>query len=115
MNKPIVKKLYNRYYSVMELRCKRKMLFLVLSVCIVFSVVFTETLSADNHDHDCTGSECPICLIIEAGHNFLKTLKFIGFLFFAALLTFLARIPARNTWINAYNFSPVTLKVRFNS
>ena len=84
-------------------------------VFIFFAVVFTETLSAGNDDHDCIGSNCAICLVIEAGHNFLKTLKSIGFLFSAALLMFIAHILKRYTELCNYPLSPVILKVRFNS
>jgi len=99
----------------MELCQKKKILLLILAACIFFTIVFTETLSAADHNHDCIGSDCPICLVIEAGHNFLKTLKFTCLLFFAAFLTFSAHILTRNTRLNAFSLSPVTLKVRFNS
>jgi hypothetical protein len=99
----------------MEFGLKRKIPFLVLAACIFIAVVFTETLSADNHDHDCIGSNCPICLIIESGHNFLKTLKSISFLLSAAFLLFFTRVFKRYIKPNAYPHSPIALKVRFNS
>jgi len=99
----------------MDLCQKKKILLLILAACIFFTLVFTEALSANNHDHDCIGSECPVCPIIEAGHNFIKTLQFIGSLSIAAFLTFFAHISKRYTGLNVYALSPVTLKVRFNS
>ena len=99
----------------MELRCKKRMLLFALAVCIFFAVVFTETLSANALDHDCIGLDCPICLLIKAGHNFLKILKSISFLLFAAFLLFFARVFKRYIGLNAYPLSPVTLKIRFNS
>jgi hypothetical protein len=99
----------------MELCLKRKIPLLVLAACIFFAAAFTEILSADTHDHDCIGPDCSICLIIKAGQNFLKTLKFTGFLLFAAFLTLLAHVFKRYIGLNAYPLSPVTLKVRFNS
>ena len=91
------------------------MLFLALAMCIAFSVVFAENLAAGNSDHDCRGVDCPVCLVIKAEQNFLKTLKFTGFLLFAAFLTLFAPIFKRYTGLNPDPLSPVTLKVRFNS
>ena len=100
----------------MEMGLKRKIPLLVLAACVLFAVVFTEVLSADAHGHDCIGSDCAICLIHEAGRNFLKILKSISFLFFAAFLAFFAHILLkRYAGFNAYPLSPVKLKVRFNS
>jgi len=95
--------------------CKSRILFLALALCIIFSVVFTENLSAGSNEHDCTGADCPICLIIEAGQNFLKTLKITGFLFFTALMAFLAHILIGYSGLNAYTLSPIKLKIRINS
>jgi hypothetical protein len=99
----------------MELRLKRKIPLLFLAACIFTAVVFTETLSADSREHTCTGADCPSCILIEAGHNFLKTLKSTAFLLFAVFLLSFARIFKKYTGFNAYPLSPVTLKVRFNS
>jgi len=99
----------------MELCPKRKILFLAIAVCIAFSVVFAGNLAAGEIDHDCIGENCPYCLIIEAGQNFLKTLKTIGFLLFTAFLTLFVHISKRYTELIAFTLSPVILKVRFNS
>jgi hypothetical protein len=100
----------------MESRPKGKILFLALAVCIAFSVVFAETLIANDLDHDCTGEGCPFCLTIETANNFLKSLKL------GALAVFLAACPVfavlnfrRYTEVISCTFSPVALKVRFNS
>jgi len=99
----------------MELSLKKKIPLIVLAVCIFFAVVFTETISAD-HDHDCIGTDCPVCLLIEAGNNFLKTLKITGLLLFTAFLTYFTRVFINKyVWFNTCHLSPVTLKVRFNS
>jgi len=99
----------------MELCLKKKIPLLLFAACIFFTVVLTETISATEHDHACIGLNCPICLIIEIGHNLLKTLKFTGFMLFAVLLMFFAHILKRYVWFYVYHFSPVTLKVRFIS
>jgi hypothetical protein len=100
----------------MELRLKRKVLFLALAVFMIFSFFFAEILIADDLDHDCIGEGCPFCLVIEIANNFLKSLKLTAV---AAFLT-VCLIFLIQTFIKIIDFpislySPVTLKVRFNS
>jgi len=99
----------------MELSLKKKIPLMVLAFCIFFAVVFAETISAD-HDHDCIGTDCPICLLIEAGNNFLKILKLSCLFLFTAFLSYFTHIFI-NKYVrfNTCHLSPVTLKVRFNS
>ena len=100
----------------MELRCKRRKLFLALAVCIAFSVVFAENLDAGEIEHDCSGENCPVCLHIETAKGFLKALKAAGsFTFLTSHLAFTAKIPENNVECNIYPHSPIALKVRFNS
>jgi len=95
---------------------KRKTLFLVLAVCIAFSVVFTVTQTAAILDHECTEHDCRQCRQIEAAKYFIKIIRLaiIG-LFFAVFLTLPNQINKKYTVTAAYILSPVTLKVRFNS
>jgi hypothetical protein len=87
-----------------------------MAVCVVFSVVFTETLIAEERDHDCIGEGCPICIQIEAAKNFLKTFKFASFsLLFAAFLALSAQKPPSFGKYFHFLLSSVALKVRFNS
>jgi len=99
----------------MELCLNRKTMLLVPAACIAFSVVFTETLTAAEHDHDCTGEGCPVCLQIEAAKCFLKNLRqaVLG-LFFSLCLVFSAQIHKKYAYFIPL-LSPVALKVRFNS
>ena len=100
----------------MELYLKRKILFLALMICIVFSIFIAETLAASTLDHDCTGKDCPFCLCIEMAHNFLKNLKLAGLaVFLAVCLAFLSQIPPKYTVLNACPCSLILLKVRLNS
>ena len=100
----------------MEIRSKRKMLFLALAICIIFAVVFTELLASDDYEHDCVGEGCPICLQIQMTANFLRTLKMAGFtVFFAFVLIFLVQTPKKFTEFATLLYSPVALKVRFNT
>jgi len=99
----------------MEPRSKRKMLLLILAVCVAFSVICAETLTAAEHDHDCIGEGCPVCLRIEAAECFLKTLKVAGIcLSLAACSVFTAQFHKKPAELAAYP-SPVLLKVRFNT
>jgi len=102
--------------ATVRVRPKRKILLLVLAVCIAFSVVFTGNLTAGEIDHDCTGENCPYCLHIETAKGFLKALKTAGsFSSLTGHLVFTAKIPENNAECNIYPQSPIALKVRFNS
>jgi hypothetical protein len=99
----------------MELRSKRKVLFLALAVCIAFSILFAELVIADDHDHDCIGEGCPFCLQIETTNNLLKTLKLAGLFYFLTVCTvFISLAFQKYTEITICAFSPIALKVRFN-
>jgi len=96
----------------MKLISKRKIILLALALCLVISVAFAETLIVDSHDHDCTGTNCLICLRIELA----KSLKLaITTLFFITCLAFSALIPKIYAGLYDYSLSPVMLKVRFNT
>jgi len=99
----------------MKLQSKSKILFLVLIVCIIFTVVFTETILAghQDHDHDCMGKGCLICLLIKTVNNFLKPIGIV--LLFTGCLVLCGRILNGDTGLNTFALSPVALKVRFNS
>jgi len=100
----------------MELYRNRKILFLVIAVFIVFSVISAETLIASEHDHDCTGEGCPVCLQIEIVKCFLRTFNLIVFFsFLAAFHEFFAAVYRVFNGFFHYIFSLVTLKVRFNT
>jgi hypothetical protein len=98
----------------MEQFQRKKMLLLVLAVCISFSVFVSEALISA--DHDCIGEGCPVCLQIEAVENFLKTMKPAGIYFFlTACFLFFAYSQKNRACFNLYSFSLFGLKVRFNS
>jgi len=99
----------------MKLYQKRKILFLVTVICISFSIFYSEALVCSEHDHDCIGEGCPVCLQIEAAGNFLNTMKLAGiFLFLAACFIFFAYFPKRHVDFKLYSLSLFGLKVRFN-
>ena len=49
----------------MGMIAKGKIPLLVLAFCVVFAVVFGETLIASEIEHECAGNACLICLKIE--------------------------------------------------
>jgi hypothetical protein len=100
----------------MKLSRKRKILILVLAICIVFSVVSAETLISVGHDHECTGHSCHVCLQIEIVKCFLRTLNLAGIIFF--FTAFHSFFTGTLRIINVIYFNiltPIALKVRFNS
>jgi len=94
----------------------KKTLLLILTACIVFTVVFAVPQTAAILDHDCTNENCHHCRQIEAAKYFIKIIKLtvIG-LFFTAFLTFPTQINKKYARSTYDILSPVTLKVRFNS
>ena len=101
-------------------------MLLVIAVCIVFSVFFTETLVLVESDHDCISEKescriteeeiCRPCLQIEAAKNFLKTLKPAGVTaYLTPDLMFPIRFTENNSGYNAYLLSLIEQKVRFNT
>lgn len=95
---------------------KLKIPLIALAVCVCLSIVFTEALIAGEHDHNCIGEGCPVCSQIEAAQCFLETLKLAAIvLFFAVCPAFAVRAVPQYTASDAIPFSPVALKVRFNS
>jgi ABC-type spermidine/putrescine transport system permease subunit I len=75
----------------MELCPRSKILFLILTAFIVFSVIFTIVLAASILDHECIGEAngCPFCLQIKIAKIFLKTLKMAAiFAFFTLFLLY---------------------------
>jgi hypothetical protein len=101
----------------MRLHSKSKILFLALAICIAFSVVFAENLIADDNEHDCTGEGCPVCLGIETVHYFIISLKLGALIvvFLAVCPVFFTQTTLKCTEIFLSLYSPITLKVRFNS
>jgi hypothetical protein len=100
----------------MELFPKRKILLFALATCIVFSVILSVILTTTSHDHDCKGEGCPICHQIEKVNNNLKTFKLAGFyMYISAFLLNRFAIFSKYSEFTFYLYSPIAIKVRFNS
>jgi len=100
----------------MKLYSKRKILLLILAICIAFWVLSAESLIAREHDHICTGAGCPVCLHIEAVKCLLRTFKLAGlFALFAVCYAFFARTSLIYDEFTRFILTPIGLKVRYNS
>jgi len=101
---------------IIKLVSKSKILILILAICIVVPVVFIEFLSNILLEHDCTSIVCSSCLLIEAVKIFLNTLRFtVIFLCIGIHLMFFIHSFVKNRETISCLFSPILLKVRFNS
>jgi|GEM_PF-3899704 len=59
-----------RYKVKMELFTGKRITYLLLAVCIAFTVISAETIITD--DHDCIGKNCIFCQHIYAYKNIIK-------------------------------------------
>ena len=110
----------------MVLCLRRKAFYLVLAICVIFPVFFTETMVAAEFDHDCVAQDggcyiakkeyCQPCLLIQAAKYFLKTFEpIIAVSCFSIPLIFSAQSSEHFIDTNYYPLSLIELKVRFNS
>ena len=99
----------------MKLRSSINIMFLILAICIIFPVVFIESLASLLLEHGCTNTACSPCLQIEAAKLFLKTLNLAGILFCAVYVLLLLPTLKNNIGFIFYPISPVLMKVRFNT
>jgi hypothetical protein len=49
---------------------------LVLGVCFVFVSLFSENLIIVHEAHDCCGTDCPICFLVQGAENFSRQFKY---------------------------------------
>jgi hypothetical protein len=113
----------------MKLQPNKSFLLLAMAACIAFSIILTGTLIAGCLDHvhsegrvrligstAKTEPDCPICQKIERAEIFLKALKLASItLFFIGCFMFIIQTSNTHKTHDAYRFSPVALKVRFNT
>jgi len=100
----------------MKLNTKKKILLLVLAVCVTFSILSAETLIAGEQDHKCTGKCCPVCQRIEIVKCFLRIFNLAGFIvLFAAFHALFSQAQHIYDEFSYYILTPIALKVRFNS
>lgn len=86
-----------------------------LCFCLVTVFLFSETAVFIHPDHDCHGTDCPVCLLIQRAENFFRQLKCVVFYagFPAAAFLMTAFVLNRSFFL----FIPpsaVRLKVKIN-
>jgi hypothetical protein len=85
-------------------------------VCLGLSALLAETFIADHLDHDCHGSDCPVCLQIEAARELLEALSRAGIALFIAAFAAHAglrlKAPESSRRIQA---TLITLKIKFST
>ncbi len=54
---------------------KRKMLIIALIAFFIVAFLFASLFSQIEHDHDCTGDDCPICAVLHFVQDFLSSIK----------------------------------------
>ena len=117
----IQQKLYNKIMC-MKLSPKRKILFMAVAACIVFSLL-SMTLTTEDYDHDCVQGRdeiehsevnCFVCLKIELAKNLIKTFRPTdNYSFFADHLMNSAKNHQKYSDLNA-SFLLVAQKIQFN-
>ena len=102
------------FIGIWKVNFPRKIAFTALfTAWLILAVIFAGILVIEEHEHDCIGEGCHICLeiqialrLIEAFGRLGVSMVVIGFILYAwALIK-----PTLLFWIK----NPVELKVRFN-
>jgi len=83
------------------------------TVWLVLAVIFAGIFVIENHDHDCTGEGCHICLEIQIAQRLIEAFIRLGVSM--AVIGFILCVgpiikPALLFWIKI----PIELKVKFN-
>lgn len=89
--------------------------FFLMGFCFVTAALFAENHSLAAFDHDCSGADCPICILIQTAENFLRHLK--NALFqpaFQAGILLITVIVSKRVFFSFIPQSPVWLKVKMN-
>ncbi len=90
-----------------------RVIYAALACVLAFSTLVSVLVIADLHDHDCTGDDCPICLVLEVSQAVLTLAASgaaTGALALAFGITLVVVVMMRELFLPADN--PVSLKVR---
>ena len=86
---------------------------IICAAFVLFALMISLFVIADESDHDCIGENCPVCAVIALCQNTLKTLGdaliaaavvFACFCFTASVISFFHVVT--------YNETPISLKVK---
>jgi hypothetical protein len=86
----------------------------MIAAAFLFAVWFSVT----NIHHDCTGDDCPVCMLVHHFSDILRKLGIVLMMLAAALFTVLTALNGvlmRRSFEGAGMNTPVSLKVQLNN
>ena len=87
----------------------------VVMVATVLVILFSTYYLVEHSYHNCTGNECPICMVMEQCSNNLKTMS-TDFVFACTSLFILTSLLKEVHYeLNIFNNSLISQKVRMNN
>lgn len=93
----------------------RRLLALLVCVCIAAVFLLSEWFIFTHADHDCTGEHCSVCAQIHTLENLLKQLGLAPIIVMAAFFNSFAAFALVNRGNIHAAITPITLKVRMNN
>ena len=88
----------------------------IAMIAIVFVMLFSVIYISQHVDHECTGSECPICAVMEQCSNNIKSIGAMAAIIVATLILYSAIQKGVQYIITVcLNCSLVFQKVRMNN
>lgn len=102
--------------GVRKMTKKKRLIATLLTVMVIFVVLFSSLFIVENANHDCIGDDCPICYEISVCENTLKAVAYafvyVGIAALFAVFTFLSPFPKKNS---NNSTSLVSLKVKLSN
>jgi len=95
---------------------KLKKIRIVFATILVLFTIFSLYFSTVEKNHNCSGSDCPICYVIEISKENIELLKFAKiFLSVILIHPFVLKINfQKNQKIFSFSLSPISQKIRIN-
>ena len=94
----------------------RRLLAVITALIVVFALLYSVAYPAFNAEHNCSGDECSVCLIINLCENTVKLLSAViaVFLLCTVILRFLF-VLLRCVLLNTCKSTLVNLKVKLSN
>ena len=96
----------------------KRAIVLLVCVCLAATFLFSAWFAAAHIHHDCTGHDCPVCMVIQRLSDMLRKLGNLVILLassFLAALTALHGAAPYRSFEEAGGITPVSLKVQLNN
>lgn len=96
----------------------KRAIALLVCVCLAAAFLFSAWFATAHIHHDCTGNDCPVCMLIHRLSDLLRKLARAVMLLaasFLAVLTALHGAAPYRTFEDARGNTPVSLKVQLNN